>query len=117
MTVTFELEPELERLLENDAKQKHISTNEMVKNLLIQHYFDQKKTTESLTDDEQNTQRLLEMIKNIEPVTARYSSEILVRELRHEKTISPITQSLIGLLANSNLDEADYKKHLEDKYL
>jgi hypothetical protein len=68
-------------------------------------------------NDEQNTQQLLERIKNIKRVSAPYSSEILVRELRHEKTISPITQSLIGLLANSNLDEADYKKHLEDKYL
>ena len=29
----------------------------------------------------------------------------------------PVTQSFIGLLAGSNLDESDYKKHLEDKYL
>ncbi|GEM_PF-1021830 len=29
----------------------------------------------------------------------------------------PITQSFIGVLASSNLDERDYKKHLEDKYL
>jgi hypothetical protein len=117
MILTFELEPELEQSLENDAKQKHISTSEMVKKFLLQNYFNQKQSTESLTNDEQNTQQLLEMIENIQPVTARYSSEILVRELRNEKTISPITQSLIGLLANSNLDEADYKKHLEDKYL
>jgi hypothetical protein len=55
--------------------------------------------------------------ENIKPVSAPYSSENLVDELRNGKTISPITQSLIGLLANSNLDELDYKKHLEDKYL
>ena len=29
----------------------------------------------------------------------------------------PITQSFIGVLAGTNLDESDYKKHLEDKYL
>jgi hypothetical protein len=29
----------------------------------------------------------------------------------------PVTQSFIGVLAGSNLDESDYKKHLEDKYL
>ncbi|MDD5273843.1 MAG: hypothetical protein PHU14_14145 [Methylovulum sp.] len=29
----------------------------------------------------------------------------------------PVTQSFIGVLAGSNLDEGDYKKHLEDKYL
>jgi len=37
---------------------------------------------ESLTDDEQNTQQLLEMIKNIKPVTCEYSSEQIVRSLR-----------------------------------
>ncbi len=106
MILAFELEPEFESTLENDAKQKHISASEMVKNFLLQNYFSPKKVTESLTDDEQNTQQLLEMIKNIKPVKARYSSEILVRELRDEKTISSITQSLIGLLANSNLTES-----------
>ena len=29
----------------------------------------------------------------------------------------PETQSFIGVLAGTNLDESDYKKHLEDKYL
>ncbi len=35
MILTFELEPELEQLLENDAKQKHLSSSEMVKEPLI----------------------------------------------------------------------------------
>jgi hypothetical protein len=34
-----------------------------------------------------------------------------------KKGHSPITQSFIGVLAGSNLDEQEYKKHLEDKYL
>jgi len=29
----------------------------------------------------------------------------------------PVTQTFIGVLADTNLDEGDYKKHLEDKYL
>ena len=31
--------------------------------------------------------------------------------------ISPITKSLIGILDSNNVDENDYKKHLEEKYL
>lgn len=30
---------------------------------------------------------------------------------------APITQSLIGVLDVPDVDEIDYKKHLEDKYL
>lgn len=40
---------------------------------------------ESLTDDEQNTQQLLERIKNIKRVTAPYSSEEMVAMLRAGK--------------------------------
>lgn len=29
----------------------------------------------------------------------------------------PATQSFIGVLAGTNFDKNDYKKHLEDKYL
>lgn len=29
----------------------------------------------------------------------------------------PITQSFIGVLAGTHLDEQDYKKHLEEKFL
>lgn len=29
----------------------------------------------------------------------------------------PITQSFIGVLVGTKLDESEYKKHLEDKYL
>jgi hypothetical protein len=32
-------------------------------------------------------------------------------------SISPVTDSLIGVLNSSNLDQKDYKKHLEEKYL
>jgi len=32
-------------------------------------------------------------------------------------SISPITDSLIGVLKSSDLDQKDYKKYLEEKYL
>lgn len=115
-------------LFKNKSSPSHVVTKpftdwdnteftEMAMNQAMRGMENEPALYESLTDDEQNTKQLLETIKNIKPVKARYSSESLVRELRHEKTISPITQSLVGLLANSNIDESDYKKHLEDKYL
>ena len=112
-TVTIELPDELVENL--DLKQL---SNEFVDFVLSKN----KPSFQQLADDadknlDDNKKQFLERVKNIKRVTAPYSSEILVSELRNEKTISPITQSLIGLLANSNLDEADYKKHLEDKYL
>jgi hypothetical protein len=109
MILAFELEPELERSLENDAKQKHISASEMVKNFLIQNYFSPKKSTDLLSD----------IVKDLPEIACFKNKDLLEiqKVMRDEKTISPITQSLIGLLANSNLDETDYKKHLEDKYL
>jgi len=36
-------------------------------------------------------------------------------ELPHD--VAPITKSLVGILKDSNVDIADYKKHLEEKYL
>ena len=39
-----------------------------------------------------------------------------IKELDKEiKT--PITDSLVGIIKGCNLDEGDYKKHLEEKYL
>lgn len=31
--------------------------------------------------------------------------------------IAPVTQSLIGIIKLSDIDEKDYNKHLEEKYL
>ena len=62
--------------------------SEIVKNFLIQNYFNAKKPTEPLANDEQNTQQLLEMIKNIKPVTCEYSSEQIVRSLRDETPLA-----------------------------
>lgn len=37
--------------------------------------------------------------------------------LAEQETIPPITKSLIGIMEGSELDESDYKCHLEEKYL
>lgn len=36
---------------------------------------------------------------------------------RQIEPLPPLTQSLKGILKRKKLNEADYKKHLEDKYL
>jgi hypothetical protein len=42
---------------------------------------------------------------------------IEARLMAEQETIPPITKSLIGIMAGSGLDESDYKRHLEEKYL
>ena len=78
--LTIELDAELERSLEDDAKEKNLSANEIVKNLIF-HYLNNKKsiTDQSLSDDQK---KLLEKIKNISPVKAPYTSEEMVAMLR-----------------------------------
>ena len=53
--------------------------------------------------------------KSLSQVVANYF-QILTQ---HSKmpVISPITKSLIGVLDASKIDEKEYKKHLEEKYL
>jgi hypothetical protein len=53
--------------------------------------------------------------KSLSQVVADYF-KILTQQT--EKTaISPVTKSLIGILNSSDIDQKDYKKHLEEKYL
>ena len=52
----------------------------------------------------------------------RATHDLLVvqRELLHQTSndeILPITRSLVGVLKGYHVDVADYKKHLEEKYL
>jgi len=53
--------------------------------------------------------------KSLSQIVADYFRAITENQQRLEN--APITQSLIGVLNPSELDEEDYKKHLEDKYL
>ena len=42
---------------------------------------------------------------------------LLEEKALEQKTIPPKTRSLIGIMSRSGVDQADYKQHLEDKYL
>ena len=53
--------------------------------------------------------------KSLSQVVADYF-QILTQQSKKSIT-APITKSLIGVLDTSNIDEKDYKKYLEDKYL
>ncbi len=53
--------------------------------------------------------------KSLSQVVADYF-QMLTQE-SGKSGISPITKSLIGILDSNNIDENDYKKHLEEKYL
>lgn len=52
---------------------------------------------------------------------ALFVQEAIKNRLQTEKMLSmghlPITQSLAGILKGVELDERDYKRHLEEKYL
>jgi hypothetical protein len=58
-------------------------------------------------------QRILQRV-NVQQFVQRAIEKLLSEE---QQTQTPITQSLVGLLSKSNLSEADYKQHLEEKYL
>ena len=53
--------------------------------------------------------------KSLSQVVADYF-KILIQQSQ-QPVSSPITQSLIGVLDASKIDEKDYKQHLEEKYL
>lgn len=53
--------------------------------------------------------------KSLSQIVADYFI-IFTEKPKNHKT-APITQSLIGIVKNDNVDEKDYKKHLEEKYL
>lgn len=58
----------------------------------------------------------------LEEQRRRATHDLLIeqRELLHQTSndeILPITRSLVGVLKGYHVDVADYKKHLEEKYL
>lgn len=50
-------------------------------------------------------------------IQAVIQQAIEARLMAEQETIPPITKSLIGIMAGSGLDESDYKRYLEEKYL
>jgi len=55
--------------------------------------------------------------KSVSQVVADYFKMLTTEKPKLSSPSAPITQSLRGLLRESKLDEKDYKKHLEGKYL
>ena len=55
--------------------------------------------------------------KSVSQVVADYFKLLTTEKTRSAAPSTPITQSLRGLLREANLDEDDYKKHLEEKLL
>jgi len=53
--------------------------------------------------------------KSLSQVVADYF-QILTQQTE-KPVISPVTKSLIGVLDSSDIDQKDYKKYLEEKYL
>ncbi|WP_299734796.1 DUF6364 family protein [uncultured Endozoicomonas sp.] len=56
--------------------------------------------------------------KSLSQLVADYFDSLTTTETS-EEALPPLTQKLKGALrsANASMDDSDYKKHLEDKYL
>lgn len=55
--------------------------------------------------------------KSVSQLVADYFKLLTSQKIKTSLPSTPITQSLRGLLRESNFDEKDYKKYLEGKYL
>jgi len=55
--------------------------------------------------------------KSVSQIVAEYFKLLTSQKIQTNSPSTPITQSLRGLLRESNLDEMDYKKYLEEKHL
>lgn len=55
--------------------------------------------------------------KSVSQIVSDYFKLLTVQKNKVSSPSAPITQSLRGLLRESKLDERDYKKYLEEKYL
>ena len=55
--------------------------------------------------------------KSLSKMVSEYFAYITSNELSTDFELPPIVKALYGSLADSKLDESDYKKHLENKHL
>jgi len=55
--------------------------------------------------------------KSLSALVANYFSLLLQEESKEEKKLPPKVASLKGILKNKKVDEKDYQKYLEEKYL
>jgi len=79
----------------------------------------QTKLTLRLEDQliEQAKSYAAEAGKSVSQIVSDYFKILTTHKITANSPSTPITQSLRGLLRESTLDEKDYKKHLEEKYL
>ena len=54
---------------------------------------------------------------SLSQMVADYFKLIDTKHISSKRELPPITASLAGILKNTDIQEKDYKKHLEDKYL
>ena len=54
---------------------------------------------------------------SVSQMVADYFALIDAKKTSIKNELPPITASLVGILKDKGIDEEDYKKHLEDKYL
>jgi Family of unknown function (DUF6364) len=55
--------------------------------------------------------------KSVSQIVAEYFKLLTSQKVKAHSTVTPVTQSLRGLLREAKLDEKDYKKYLESKHL
>jgi hypothetical protein len=55
--------------------------------------------------------------KSVSQLVSDYLEMLPEPGLRQPRPLTPIVESLRGVLAGSGLDEADYRRHLEEKHL
>ena len=55
--------------------------------------------------------------KSLSKLVSEYFNYITSKELKSETDLPPIVKSLYGSLADSDINETDYKKYIEGKYL
>ena len=55
--------------------------------------------------------------KSVSQLVSDYLEMLPERRQRQPRPITPVVQSLLGVLAGSGLDEQDYRRYLEEKYL
>lgn len=55
--------------------------------------------------------------KSVSKMVEDYFELLPKQEESEARALTPIVSSLLGVLKNANVDEEDYRKHLEEKYL
>lgn len=54
--------------------------------------------------------------KSVSRMVEDYFELLPQHEERKEEALTPIVRALLGVLKNADIDEEDYRRHLEEKY-